>query len=541
MVKSYKEIFSKILYVSKISKTINKKAATFMVVFLANLSALLDILIILSIAYIFSDNISQNQLILDYLTFYNSNKLLLAFIVVLRFASLLLQKVYTKKIELIVDNDIKNHLVNEVFEKNNFSMSDSLFFVNVLSQHISFFYSSFVNFLVIMTQSLAYATYLLVINPIFLGYMILILLLLFFPIKSLFNLARKSMHESYTASKEANNFIQNIIENLFLIKLHDKGDDEINKIKKSLSERRIHLYKNEIYGSLTSVLPSFLVFLIFSIIVLSQRVLNFITIDFLGIILRLFQSISSLANTFSRIVNSYVHIEELEKIDINKQKINSMNFVNTLEDNKNMIDINEIDFKYFNNDDWTFKNLTFSIQKGLHYIVSGPNGSGKSTLLALFVGVLIPEKGTIVNRSLRTGYVGPNPLIIEGSLKENLLFGNNQKINDDKLVSLVEEINLFEDQVDVNLDMKISNKNLSSGQMQKISFLRVFASDPDLLILDESTSNLDVESKFKIIQKIKTLNNTTIINSTHEPELFDFYDMRIKLDIFEKERRIIIE
>ena len=56
-----------------------------------------------------------------------------------------------------------------------------------------------------------------------------------------------------------------------------------------------------------------------------------------------------------------------------------------------------------------------------------------------------------------------------------------------------------------------------NGQMQKISFLRVFASDPDLLILDESTSNLDVESKFKIIQKIKTLNNTTIINSTHEP------------------------
>ena len=57
--------------------------------------------------------------------------------------------------------------------------------------------------------------------------------------------------------------------------------------------------------------------------------------------------------------------------------------------------------------------------------------------------------------------------------------------------------------------------------------LRVFASDPDLLIPDESTSNLDVESKFKIIQKIKTLNNTTIINSTHEPELFDFYDREL--------------
>ncbi len=541
MVKSYKEIFSKILYVSKISKTINKKVATFVVVLLANLSALLDILIILSIAYIFSDNISQNQLIVEYLAFYNSNKLLLAFIVILRFVTLLFQKVYTKKIELIVDNDIKNHLVNEVFEKNNFSMSDSLFFVNVLSQHISFFYSSFVNFLVIMTQSLAYATYLMITNPTFLGYMFLILILLFFPIKSLFNLARKSMHESYIASKEANNFIQNIIENLFLIKLHDKGTDEISKIKKSLSERRVYLYKNEIYGSLTSVLPSFLVFLVFSILVLSQRILNFLTIDFLGIILRLFQSFSSLANTFGRIINSYVHIEELEKIDINKQKINSTNFINNLEENQNIVDINDISFKYFNNDDWTFKNITFNIQKGLHYIVTGPNGSGKSTLLALLVGVLIPENGTIINRSISTGYVGPTPLIIDGSLKENLLFGNNPKIHDDKLISLIEEINLFEDQPDINLDIRINNKSLSSGQMQKISFLRVFASSPDLLILDESTSNLDVDSKLKIIEKIKTLKDTTIINSTHEPDLFNFHNRRIKLEIFENERKIIID
>ena len=54
------------------------------------------------------------------------------------------------------------------------------------------------------------------------------------------------------------------------------------------------LFKNEIYGSLTAVLPSFIVFLIFSIVALSTRLLALITIDFLGIVLRLFQSISSL-------------------------------------------------------------------------------------------------------------------------------------------------------------------------------------------------------------------------------------------------------
>jgi len=218
MFNSYKEIISKIFYVSRISKTTNKKLATIIVVLLANVSAFLDILIIISIAFNFSDNISQNNFIVSYLDIYQSNKFLLIVIVVLRFLSLLFQKVYTKKIELIVDNDIKNHLVSEVFEKNNFSISDSLFFVNVLSQHISFFYSSFINFLVIFTQAIAYSAYLLLTNPVFLLYMLAILAVGYFPIKILFGLARTSMHESYIASKDANNYIQNIIENMFLIK-----------------------------------------------------------------------------------------------------------------------------------------------------------------------------------------------------------------------------------------------------------------------------------------------------------------------------------
>lgn len=537
----YKNIFYKILYVSKISKSINKKFATLVVVILANISALLDILIILSIAYIFSDNISDNSLIVNYLGLFDNKKYVFSLIVIFRFATLLIQKIYTKKIELIVDYDIKNHLVKEVFEKNNFSISDSLFFINVLSQHISFFYSSFINFLVILTQTIAYSIYLVFTNPTFLSYILLILLVLLIPIKSLFNLARKSMHESYLASKAANNFIQNIIENLFLIKLYEKGDDEINRIKKSLSERKYNLYKNEIYGSLTAILPSFFVFLIFSLLVLSQRILYFVTIDFLGIILRLFQSISSLANTFSKIVNSFVHINELENIDQNKQKINSENFVQNLEEHKNIIEVKNLTFRYFNSDEATFNNISLIIEKGKHYIITGPNGSGKSTLLSLLVGVLIPENGIVINRSIKTGYVGPNPLIIDGTLRENLLFGENQNISDEKLISLVREFNLFEDEVEIKLDKRIDNKSLSSGQMQKISFLRVFSSIPELIILDESTSNLDMNSKNKIIEKIKTLQNTTIINSTHEPELFDNYECKIKLDFVNNKRITLIE
>jgi ABC-type bacteriocin/lantibiotic exporter with double-glycine peptidase domain len=542
MFNSYKEIISKIFYVSRISKTTNKKLATIIVVLLANVSAFLDILIIISIAINFSDNISQNNFILNYLDIYQSNKFLLIVIVVLRFLTLLFQKIYTKKIELIVDNDIKNHLVSEVFEKNNFSISDSLFFVNILSQHISFFYSSFINFLVIFTQAIAYSVYLLLTNSVFLLYMLAILALGYFPIKLLFGLARNSMHESYTASKDANNYIQNIIENMFLIKLYDKGEDEITKINKSLSQRRNFLFKNEIYGSLTAVLPSFIIFLIFSIVALSSRLLALITIDFLGIVLRLFQSISSMANVFSRIINSYVHIEELESIDKNKQILNTSNFITKLEDNSNnILVLDNVSFRYFNSSFKTFNKISLKIEKGKHYVVSGPNGAGKSTLLALFAGILIPSEGTVTTTTNKVGYVGPNPLIIDGSLKDNILFGSGKNISDQELYTSIKEIKLFENEKEIDLDMSINNKNLSSGQMQKISFLRVFNADLDLLLLDESTSNLDINAKKNVVRKIQSLKGLTIINSTHEPELFNFYDKKINIDLIQDERKITID
>jgi ABC-type bacteriocin/lantibiotic exporter with double-glycine peptidase domain len=329
---------------------------------------------------------------------------------------------------------------------------------------------------------------------------------------------------------------------MFLIKLYDKGEDEITKINKSLSQRKNFLFKNEIYGSLTSVLPSFIVFLIFSIVALSSRLLALITIDFLGIVLRLFQSISSMANVFSRIINSYVHIEELESIDKNKQILNTSNFITKLEDNSNnILVLDNVSFRYFNSSFKTFNKISLKIEKGKHYVVSGPNGAGKSTLLALFAGILIPSEGTVTTTTNKVGYVGPNPLIIDGSLKDNILFGSGKNISDQELYTSIKEIKLFENEKEIDLDMSINNKNLSSGQMQKISFLRVFNADLDLLLLDESTSNLDINAKKNVVRKIQSLKGLTIINSTHEPELFNFYDKKINIDLIQDERKITID
>jgi ABC-type bacteriocin/lantibiotic exporter with double-glycine peptidase domain len=75
----------------------------------------------------------------------------------------------------------------------------------------------------------------------------------------------------------------------------------------------------------------------------------------------------------------------------------------------------------------------------------------------------------------------------------------------------------------------VSNRSLSSGQLQKVSFIRSLLNESNLLLLDESTSNLDTESK-KLIFEILNSKKITIINSTHNIEDFN-YDNHIKISL----------
>ena len=93
-------------------------------------------------------------------------------------------------------------------------------------------------------------------------------------------------------------------------------------------------------------------------------------------------------------------------------------------------------------------------------------------------------------------------------LKENLIYGNSSKKTDEEIIKLINEFELFNND-ERGLDSIIDRKSLSSGQMQKISFIRSLLAETKLLLLDESTSNLDIETK-KLIFKILKNKNITI-------------------------------
>jgi ATP-binding cassette subfamily B protein len=365
-------------------------------------------------------------------------------------------------------------------------------------------------------------------------------LLLFLPTRFLTLKGRKFMDESYNTGIAINTDVEKIIDNMFLIKILGKTQEEVNRFREKLTKFRVSELKNSIYGTINASIPQFIALLVLSILVVFFELAKFITLDFMGIIYRLFQSFGSFNQSLSRVVNSHVHLDHLYKIDKNKVVIRNNYFDQNVQDmGRIALKAENVYFEYFNSDEPIFSDLNIEFEKKKHTIITGPNGTGKSTILGILSGVLYPEKGNLYSFTNRFGYIGVTPLIISGTLRDNLIYGSSNPINDEKMLNIIKNFKLFNEIVENPLDLLVSNKSLSSGQMQKVSFMRAILSDVEILFLDESTSNLDDESRTLIFNLLKNT-DITIINSTHNPENFD-YDSRIRVSVVGQERILTVD
>lgn len=161
------------------------------------------------------------------------------------------------------------------------------------------------------------------------------------------------------------------------------------------------------------------------------------------------------------------------------------------------------------------KNINLQISSGDRILISGYNGSGKSTLAKLISTLLLPTSGkyTINNVSVeemnlhsvrkQIAYVNQHAVIFSGTLGQNLFMLDN---NDELLHEVALECGLFDiakhEQNILDMQVGENGYNLSSGEKQKISIARALLKKPKILILDEATSNIDLESENRIFNYI---------------------------------------
>jgi ATP-binding cassette subfamily B protein len=173
----------------------------------------------------------------------------------------------------------------------------------------------------------------------------------------------------------------------------------------------------------------------------------------------------------------------------------------------------------YKNDDYVIKNLDLTISPGEKVALVGPTGAGKSTIIRLLCRLYEPTQGRILVdgidiRELRQtelrrhiGVILQDGFLFAGDVKSNITLGESYSFAEIQQAAEKTNVSHFIEQLPqgYNTELRERGTNLSSGQKQLLAFARAAIRNPQILVLDEATANLDVGTEVLIQEALERL------------------------------------
>ena len=192
-----------------------------------------------------------------------------------------------------------------------------------------------------------------------------------------------------------------------------------------------------------------------------------------------------------------------------------------------LLEFERVYFSYTGGKEEVLRDATFKLQRGKTYALVGPTGGGKTTTASLMARLYDPTGGRVLldgrdirsyppeARARKIGFILQEPFLFTGTIRDNVLYGNEQYRNysDEQLVALLNERNVggLLSRFEQGLQTKVTSTGdgISLGQKQIIAFMRAVLRDPEILILDEATANIDTVTEQQLEQILERLPPST--------------------------------
>ena len=400
-----------------------------------------------------------------------------------------------------------------------------------VNQIRTFFVSTFVQILIIVLKIIFSYIVLFYVDVRFGLFMLALFPVMFIVLKIYNKLSIDSIKGYRRKFSQSNGIINENYQNLEIIKAFNKEKESIEDWNKHNEERykywkKLNLVDSLLLHNITGVFR----IVIFIGIVYYYSYSHFnnvygITLGMVYLFINYTTDIIYRIADFTMGISNYIraqgaaiNIQEILKLEVEEDNYNDI----TEDDFRGNIKFEDVYFSY-KDDFYVLRDLNLEIKENQTVAFVGHTGSGKSTIMNLIVKFYSATKGDVLinGRNIndyskeylreKTAIVLQDSFLFEGTLLENITTSNDEKIAREALSRVGGDFILENRSLDSKVE--VGGSNFSTGEKQLICLARALAKDPKILILDESTANIDSETEQNVSRAIEELKQgrTTLI------------------------------